>query len=457
MTRTEMVARMSEISAEVSRLAAHEHRTKAQEQRFNALTEEFKDLEMRCVSQDLRSGGGPYRLEGGSTAASDYAPDVAPRGTSAVRAAALDVLEHSERGHLTRGVLDTVARAVERDDSDAMSKYVAVAGSPEYLRAFHKIMANPTMGSHEWTEQERAAFGRTQQLQRAMSTVDAAGGFLVPFELDPSIVLSSAGTSNTSLRSAFTVKTIATDAWHGVTSAGVTAEWAAEAAEVADASPTLAEATIPVHRGDAFIPFSFEIGMDTPNFAGEMARLLSDAKERLEATAFITGTGTGQPTGLVTAAVAASKTVNSATADTYAIADVYALKKALPARWRAGAAWLANEDVWDLTRQFSTGTGPQSAFWTDLAGDTPSRLLGRPVYESSEMDGTVTASTTNYLLVYGDLKQMVVVDRVGSQVELVPHLFGPAGRRPTGQRGLILWWRTGASLVVPDAVRVLNA
>lgn len=110
----------------------------------------------------------------------------------------------------------------------------------------------------------------------------------------------------------------------------------------------------------------------------------------------------------------------------------------------------------DLTRQFSTGTGPQSAFWTDLAGDTASRLLGRPVYESSEMDGSVTAATTNYLLVYGEPKQHYVVDRVGATIELVPHVVGP-NRRPTGERGFLLWFRTGAALVVPDAVRVLNA
>jgi HK97 family phage major capsid protein len=241
-----------------------------------------------------------------------------------------------------------------------------------------------------------------------------------------------------------------------VTSAGVTAEWKAEAAEVSDASPTLGQASIPVHKGDAWIPFSFEVGGDAANFAAEMANLLVDAKQRLEAAAFITGTGVGQPAGLITAAVAAGKTVASATADTYAVADVYALKRALPARWRARAAWLGSEDVFDLTRQFATGTGPQNAFWADFGGATPDRLLGRPVYESSAMDGSVTAAANNYLLAYGDLKQYYVVDRVGTTIELVPHLMGANGR-PTGQRGLLLWFRTGGQLVVPDAVRVLNA
>jgi predicted phage gp36 major capsid-like protein len=38
---------------------------------------------------------------------------------------------------------------------------------------------------------------------------------------------------------------IATDSWNGVTSAGVTAHWLDEAAEVSDDSPSLAQPHIP--------------------------------------------------------------------------------------------------------------------------------------------------------------------------------------------------------------------
>jgi hypothetical protein len=41
----------------------------------------------------------------------------------------------------------------------------------------------------------------------------------------------------------------------------------------------------------------------------------------------------------------------------------------------------------------------------------------------------------------------VIVDRLGSTLELVPHLVG-SNRRPTGQRGALLW--------VPQAFRLLN-
>jgi predicted phage gp36 major capsid-like protein len=38
---------------------------------------------------------------------------------------------------------------------------------------------------------------------------------------------------------------------------------------------------------------------------------------------------------------------------------------------------------------------------------------------------------------------------------VVPHLFG-ANRRPTGQRGALLWFRTGSNVVVPQAFRLLS-
>jgi hypothetical protein len=39
--------------------------------------------------------------------------------------------------------------------------------------------------------------------------------------------------------------------------------------------------------------------------------------------------------------------------------------------------------------------------------------------------------------------------------EIVDHLMG-ATRRPTGERGLFCYWRTGSKTVVPEALRYLE-
>lgn len=57
-------------------------------------------------------------------------------------------------------------------------------------------------------------------------------------------------------------------------------------------------------------------------------------------------------------------------------------------------------------------------------------------------------------VVYGDFQQMVIVDRIGSTLQLVPHLVD-SNRRSTGQRVAQLWLRTGSDVVVPQAFRLL--
>jgi HK97 family phage major capsid protein len=452
-TTTAESDRLAELGAEIATLEGYQRPTQAQRARLAECRAEHREIRVREIEDMLRDGSAV--TEPGSIQPREPQPRTAPR--SEARGRALDVLARHERTaqHLTRNQLDHIAAAIGEDETDATATYVRVAGDADYAAAFHKLMRSPANGALEWTQPEREAFNRAQSWVRSMSLTDAAGGFLVPFQLDPSIVLSNTGTSNTDLRNAFTVKTCVTDVWNGVSSLGVSGEWKAEAAEVSDASPTLAPITIAPQKGDAWVPFSFELGMDAPGFAGEMAGLLADAKSRLEAAAFVLGTGTGQPKGLVTALIAAAKIGTSTTGDVYAVADVYKTNKACPARWRAGAAWLANEDIWDLTRQFATGTGPQSSFWTDFGGGTPAQLLGKPVYESSELDGTINATLDNYIAVYGDLMQYFVVDRLGTVIELVANLFG-VNRRPTGERGFFMYFRTGGDMAVTDAARVLN-
>ena len=176
-----------------------------------------------------------------------------------------------------------------------VKRWAIATGSEAYERAFAKKLADGDNGHLTWTRDEAEAWrvvAAVRAEQRAMSLTDTAGGFLVPMHLDPAVLLTSNGSINP-LRSLARVVQIAGDEWNGVTSAGVTAEWIAEAAEVADATPTLGQPSIPVHKADAFVPFSFEVGMDAPNFMEELSTLLQDGAEQLTATAYTSGRAQG--------------------------------------------------------------------------------------------------------------------------------------------------------------------
>lgn len=344
-----------------------------------------------------------------------------------------------------------VQRLVEVDRRGEVAKLILATGHPKYRSGFQKVVAGA-----EWAldRDEREA------LQRAQSLTNASGGFAVPFTLDPTVLLTNNGTINP-LRQMAQVKTITTDEWNGVTSAGATANWRGEAEQAGDDSITLTQPNIPVHKMDIFIPYSIEIEMDWAQIESELRMAMMDAKDRKEATAFVTGTGTLQPTGIVTALDGTSSELSPATAETFAQADVFDVRRQLPPRYRMTsdmAKWLANIGTYDSVRQFDTGGG--GGFWTDMTNGTPDRLLGSQTYESSEMDDAqdINAAVTadNFILIYGMWSRYVIVDRIGMRVENIPHLFGTANNRPTGQRGLYAIARVGADSIDDNAFRMLN-
>ncbi|MFZ0713162.1 phage major capsid protein [Mycobacterium sp.] len=113
----------------------------------------------------------------------------------------------------------------------------------------------------------------------------------------------------------------------------------------------------------------------------------------------------------------------------------------------------ANLAVLNQLRQLTTGS--QFVF-PELRNDQPT-LAGKPVDELSNMDSTLGAGAGNDpVLLYGDFSNFVVSQRIGSAVELIPHLFG-ANRRPTGQRGMYMYARYGSDSVNDAVFRMLVA
>jgi len=113
---------------------------------------------------------------------------------------------------------------------------------------------------------------------------------------------------------------------------------------------------------------------------------------------------------------------------------------------------MANLSVINLMRQMETTNGAR--LFPELSNTTPS-LLGRPIYENSVMDGTINASAENLLLAVGQPSQYLICDKIGSTLEIVQNLFG-SNRRPTGQRGALLWFRTGGDSLVDNSWRLLD-
>jgi len=386
-----------------------------------------------------RNRSNPWNGLGESISRSD-SPD-------GLRARAMDAIE-AMVGVPTAG-RDLMARLVDQPHERDAAELVLAGSDPAYRTAFEKVLKNPIQGHLMWTAAEQMAYQRTESSRAALSLTGGNGGYMVPFTLDPSIVLTNAGAANP-FRQISRHATTATNTWNGVSSAGVTAQWLAEGVAVADASPTVGLITITPQKAAAFVFGSYEVLADT-DFGTQFPQLIADAQNNLESAAFSTGTGTGQPKGIVTAA---TTSITTAAAATFAIADAYSLQQGLPPRSRHGRtpAVVGNVAIINKLRQFDTAGG--ASYWTNLGQGTPPEVLGLRLAEASGMVATLT--TGSKILVAGDFDKYQIVDRLGMQVMFDPILHDQATARPTLQGGWLAYWRTGADVLDASVFRVLT-
>jgi len=370
-------------------------------------------------------------------------PDDPKAQTSELRSRAMSAIEKMEGASDPRREAATKLLARWDDQNGSIARLVIATSSPDYMSFWAKSLRYGTAAV--FTDGERNAAAR------AMSLTDTEGGFLVPFQLDPTVIITDDGSLN-EIRNVARQVVATGDVWNGVSSAAVAFSWVAEAVESTDDATTFAQPAITIFKGNGFVPISIEALADEANVTGEIANLLAFGKNVQDAAAFATGSGTGQPFGIVTALTGGASEADSATTDVYAIADLYATQGNLPARYRPGASWLANNAIYNLTRQFAEPSG----LWVDVGADRPAQLVGKPAFESEDMDGTITALATNNVLIFGDFSNYVIADRVGMTVETIPHLFATANNRPTGQRGFYAFYRLGADSVNDGAFSMLD-
>lgn len=355
--------------------------------------------------------------------------------------------------HAKRGLFSSEraeAATVKAQHAPNIARHLLLTGSEEYIEAFRRYLEDPT------GEVARAALSLTQ----------ANGGYLLPYILDPTIVLTNDSSANP-FRRISNVKNTTSNAWQGVSSAGVNAAWLGEATTAADASPTVGQIQVYPKKAAAWVFGSFEVLEDT-NFGDQLPGLLSDAKDRLEEAAFAVGTGgaanAGTPKGVLVAMTTGARVAaNSATGAFYGTGgnvDVYNLQAGLAPRWRASrsCAWVATLPNINKIRSLDQYGG--SSFWANFGSDTPEQLLGKPIYESTSiMSATGTGTGTGSAsLVFGDWSQFYIVDRIGTSMLYDPLVkgTGAASNTPSGQSGWFYFWRVGSDVSTTAAFKYLS-
>lgn len=478
-TKEEKATQIGVLKSEIAQIA-EEHSGKLPDDvqaRWDEANTDLDELEEALAEQEKREqrvkqlSGDPRNVEEGTTPARSFEPvrkTTDPYDRSAVyrdarspedalakfkdnAKRALEVTSFPQvknkgdaQTHVER-LLETIDGPGENKVAGELARRILVTGSPAYRRAFGKALKAGSVADAPLTVEERAVMAEG---------AGATGGFAITFDLDPSIVPTSNGAVNPYRRACRVVQISGTNEWRGVSSGAVVATYELEAAEAVDRSPTLAQPAFVTKRAQTFIPFSIELGQDFGALQAELAVLIQDSKDTLEATQFAVGVGTTVfPQGMV---VGATNTATTGTTTVLAVNDIYKTEEALPPRFRPQAQWFANRFIYNKVRQLDTAGGAN--LWVqDLrqgipaneTGNTGYNLIGYPANEASGMAASL--ATTTKIAVLGNPSYFVIVERVGLDIELIPHLFGTTANYPTGQRGLYAMWRNTARVFDPAA------
>lgn len=332
-----------------------------------------------------------------------------------------------------------------------MDEYMLVHGSEAYATGWAKLI---TERGHEIEPHERAALVRAREWgerndpERGITLTAANGGALIPPHLDPTVILTSAGSANPFRRISREIP-INVNTWNGVTSSGVTFAVSTEGGDSSDVAPTFVQKAISCFKYHGTIPVTVEAFADIDNLQSELVRQLVDGKDRAECTAFTKGPGTTDVTGIVTAVNAIStRRVLMATHSAMVVSDIVDAQNTLQPRFQPNASWLASLTY--LNRARLLGSSSYSTWSATFDEPLASNILGKPAYEASDMS-TALSNISNTAFVYGDFSYYHIIDRVGMALEYVPTMFSAGNALPNGRRGFYAYWRVGGDAVSTTA------
>lgn len=353
----------------------------------------------------------------------------------------LETADFSASNDEARAKRDLI-KHIRADESGEFGRRVAHTSSDLYRSAFSKWVGKRALNAEE---------------QRAMALgVEAQGGYGVPFDLDPTIILTSDGAINP-LRRIARVERITGRTLQLVTSAGVTVyrdtPFPGEAVPVQDGSPTLAREEFNAGRVSAFLPRSIEIDAAYTTLDSQLTRALMEAKDEEEAETFWSATGNGL-TGVEGLSQLAAPSLIDA-GDPLTWEDVLELDNQLAPRHRARAKFLADNTVYNEVRLLDANNGGDA--WSQRVQGRPAQINGHDAEELSSMPASGNEDDEPFLL-YGDFQKYVIVDRIGMILRRDAVTVSPEDggvNVPNGQDALTAYWWNGGGYIDMNAFRAL--
>lgn len=233
---------------------------------------------------------------------------------------------------------------------------------------------------------------------------------------------------------------------------------AAQGTTLAGTDPTFGKMTLNAYKYGELVKVYNEVLQDpVVDVAMFLGRDIGRALGRITATAFVTGSGSGAPNGLMTAlggsgTIATGGTLITPTVEKlidlqYSVVDEY--------RMRPSCAWLMNDSTAGTIRKLRDGAGGtvgafiwEPSLTNGIQNGQPDRLLGKPVYTDSNVAAQGSANKT---IAFGDMSAFYI-RHVGNPVIESDSSVG-FDSDETHFRGK---WRVDSDLIDSNAINVIR-
>lgn len=267
----------------------------------------------------------------------------------------------------------------------------------------------------------RKGNGATDEEVKALTVSnDEQGGYLAPAEMSTEFIRDLVEYSP--IRSVASVRSItAPSVKYPKRTSGTNAQWEGENEEAQESMVTLGQLEVVAAKLMTYVDISNELLSDSGGSAEAEVRLsLAEDFGKKEGAAFVNGTGSGQPEGLMTHAGIA-EWVNGSTTPT---ADsLIKMIYDMPATYRNAGTWMMNGTTLGALRTLKDGDG-RFLWQPSYQAGQPETILGRPVIEAVDMPDIAPDATP---ILFGDFDAYRIVDRLALSILVNPYLLATRG------------------------------
>ncbi|MGE4334587.1 MAG: phage major capsid protein [Pigmentiphaga sp.] len=222
-----------------------------------------------------------------------------------------------------------------------------------------------------------------------------------------------------------------------------------ESLPAASSSNQFGQIVINTHTGGGLITVSRELLEDSAfDIERFIAEEFSDSLGTSEDTVFLTGTGQGQPEGLLTNKdIQANRVIQTAEAGKLGVDDILDLTYSVDEKYARNGTLMVRRGIAKAIRKMKSGDG-QYLWQPSMQLGEPPTFDGHPVVQPSVgLDNTVGSGNT--VAVFGNFRYYWIVDRVEISMQRMVEKYAPL-------IGLYFRVRRGGKCMLDEAFGVLK-